>query len=87
MCPKPNDTGSALSKKSHVEDFPDSIPGLFNALTEKPDNLERWTSFTYPIDFDTTLFAPRKEMKLHFRKSIYFHFSNRNSYKQINLST
>jgi len=66
MCPKPNDTGgSSLSKKSHVEEFTEKVTGLFQVLTEYPDPQDRWMSFTYLIDLDSTLFAPKKEIKLH----------------------
>lgn len=76
MCPKPIDTGSSLSKKSHVEDFPDSdqIKDLFKLLTEEPDPQDRWTSYTYPIDIDTTQFSPKKEMKLHLQSTEQQHY-------------
>ncbi|KAF7273515.1 twisted gastrulation BMP signaling modulator crossveinless [Rhynchophorus ferrugineus] len=64
MCPKPNATSSPLSKKSHVEDFQETIPQLFRALTEGPDSLNRWNSTTFPIDIDVTHYANKKEMKL-----------------------
>lgn len=68
MCPKPNDTGgSSLSRKSHVEEFTEKVTGLFQVLTEYPDVGNRWTSFTYAIDLDTSFFAPKKELKLHMR--------------------
>lgn len=66
MCPKAmDDGGGTLSSKSHVEDFAEKVAGLFQVLTEAPDPQNRWTSFTYAIDLDATLFAPKKEMKLH----------------------
>ncbi|XP_067004001.1 twisted gastrulation protein homolog 1-A [Anabrus simplex] len=67
MCPRHNETDNSLSKKSHVEDFPEPIPRLFNALTEEPDPLERWVSHTYPIDLDATPFHVKlnKELKYH----------------------
>lgn len=70
MCPKPNDTGSALSKKSHVEDYTDFIPGLFHALTAEPDKDLRWTTFTFPIDIDISQYSPKpeKEIKYYLRK-------------------
>ncbi|XP_066250432.1 twisted gastrulation protein homolog 1-A [Euwallacea similis] len=65
MCPKPNATTSALSKKSHVEEFSESsVPGLFNALTEAPDVLGRWNSTTFPIDIDVSQYSNKKEVKL-----------------------
>ncbi|KAF5269541.1 hypothetical protein FQA39_LY08730 [Lamprigera yunnana] len=66
MCPKPADAGgTSLSTKSHVEEFAEKVSGLFQVLTEDPDPQNRWTSFTYAIDLDATLFAPKKEIKLH----------------------
>ncbi|ENN75829.1 twisted gastrulation protein homolog 1-A-like [Dendroctonus ponderosae] len=64
MCPKPNSTTSPLSKKSHVEDFQETIPGLFSALTEAPDTLNRWASKTFPIDIDLSQYSNKKEIKL-----------------------
>lgn len=70
MCPKPNDTGSPLSKKSHVEEFPEYVEGLFQALTVEPDSEQRWTTFTFPVDHDLEIFNPKpeKEIKYHLRK-------------------
>ncbi|XP_078043721.1 twisted gastrulation protein homolog 1-A isoform X2 [Augochlora pura] len=67
LCPKPNITDNPLSKKSHVEDFSEPMPGLFQALTAEPDAHERWLTFTFPVDFDMSLFTPKhdKEMKYH----------------------
>lgn len=72
MCPKPNNTGSLLSKKSHVEDISDAIPALFNALTEEPDAELRWTTFTFPVDHDLSMYSakPEKEIKYHLREFI-----------------
>lgn len=69
LCPKPNITDNPLSKKSHVEDFSEPMPGLFQALTAEPDPHERWLTFTFPVDFDMSLFTPKheKEMKYHMR--------------------
>jgi len=63
MCPKPNDTRSALSKQSHVEDLKLDFLDLFHALTEAPDSQDRWTSFTFPVDFNI-LSAPKSDIKL-----------------------
>ncbi|XP_050295472.1 twisted gastrulation protein homolog 1-like isoform X2 [Anthonomus grandis grandis] len=66
MCPKPNVTNNPLSKKSHVEDL-ESIPGLFNALTEEDNNThshDKWKSITYPVDIDISQYANKKEIKL-----------------------
>lgn len=72
LCPKPNLTDNPLSKKSHVEEFTEPIPGLFQALTDEPDPQERWLSFTYPVDIHISLFIPKieKETKYHTREFI-----------------
>lgn len=61
MCPKPNETRNALSKKSHVEDL-GGVPGLFQALTEETDEEDdKWTVFTFPVDFDAPFFGEKNE--------------------------
>lgn len=61
MCPRPNDTRNALSKKSHVEDL-EGVPGLFKALTEGHDDSDdRWTIITFPVDFDKTFYGGKNE--------------------------
>lgn len=67
LCPKPNVTDNPLSKKSHVEDFSEPVPALFQALTADADAQERWLTFSYPVDFDVSLFGPntKKEVKYH----------------------
>ena len=52
MCPKATTTPASLNKTSHVEDINDSIPELFDALTEEHDPTGRWTSYTYPVHRD-----------------------------------
>lgn len=70
MCPKPNDTRNALSKKSHVEEI-EGIPGLFRTLTEEPDIERRWSIFTFPVDFDAALYGSKFDMdtKVYLRKT------------------
>jgi len=51
MCPKPNITTNALSRKSHVEDLPEPIMTLFYALVSEPDLQQRWESLTFPVDY------------------------------------
>ncbi|KAJ8969498.1 hypothetical protein NQ314_001723 [Rhamnusium bicolor] len=65
MCPKPNDTGSVLSKKSHVEVFSESVPALFDVLTELPDPHNRWNSTLFPVDIDISQYEAKKDFKLH----------------------
>ncbi|KAK0181140.1 hypothetical protein PV327_003447 [Microctonus hyperodae] len=67
LCPKPNITENPLSKKSHVEDYSEPVPGLFQALTAESDQLERWISFTYPVDYDISLFQPNNEKEINYR--------------------
>ncbi|XP_055683051.1 protein twisted gastrulation [Lutzomyia longipalpis] len=70
MCPKPNETKNALSKKSHVEEL-EGVPGLFNALTDEADIDEKWTIFTFPVDFDAALYGA----KLDREHTFYVHSS------------
>lgn len=75
MCPKPNDTKNALSKKSHVEEL-EGIPGLFKALTEEADDEGKWTIFTFPVDFDAALYGPKeKDLKYYMSKLKISHFT------------
>lgn len=67
MCPKPNYTASALSKKSHVEDLPSPIPSLFEVLTSEPDREQRWLTFTYPVDFDLAVFKNHHDKQVKYR--------------------
>ena len=62
MCPKPNNTVSELSRKSHVEDLTEPTPDLFAALTDDRDTLQRWLTFTFPVDLDIKIFK-NKEIK------------------------
>lgn len=69
MCPKPNETRN-VSRKSHVEDL-EGIPGLFKALTEENDDEDdKWSIFTFPVDFEAVLLGPKgeKEFKYILRK-------------------
>lgn len=70
MCKKPNISDSALNKKSNVEDFQESAPGLFTALTEGPDTFNRWNSTIFPIDIDISQYANKKEVKLIMQQNI-----------------
>jgi hypothetical protein len=73
MCPKPNNTVSSLSRKSHVEIFSDPIPALFAALMSEPDTQQRWITFTFPVDFYMDPYRPKleKEFKYWTRKSLF----------------
>lgn len=74
MCPKPNYTTSALSRKSHVEDLTEAIPNLFQVLTAEPDPHQRWITFTFPVDFDITMFKPQLEKEFKYRTRMYSNF-------------
>lgn len=54
LCPKPSDTKNPLSKQSHYGEL-EGIPGLFNALLEDDD--EKWSVFTFPVDYDASLYG------------------------------
>ena len=49
MCPKPEHLEMDMSDTSHVEDLPKTYPELFQVLTEEQDELQRWLSFTFPV--------------------------------------
>ncbi|KAL1116960.1 hypothetical protein AAG570_004288 [Ranatra chinensis] len=66
LCPKPNYTTNALSKKSHVEEL-SAIPTLFDVLTSDPDTDRRWITFTYPVDFDLAMFKPQLEKEIKYK--------------------
>lgn len=69
MCPKSSDTRN-VSRQSHIGDL-EGIPGLFQALTEGSDEDEdKWTTFTFPVDFEAVLWGPKgeKEYKYILRK-------------------
>lgn len=71
MCPKPNHTVSALSSKSHVEDLPEAIPNLFQVLTSEADAQQRWITFNFPVDIDTSHYHPRLDKTIKYRTSMY----------------
>lgn len=71
MCPKPNETRN-VSRKSHVEDL-EGIPGLFKALTEEnDDNDDKWSTFTFPVDFEAVLLGPKGEKEFKYILREYF---------------
>ncbi|XP_076358176.1 twisted gastrulation protein homolog 1-like isoform X1 [Tachypleus tridentatus] len=63
LCPKPNDTDTDLSKKSHVEDLPEPIPALFTVLTEEEDHKLRWISYTFPAHITIITANGKNEIK------------------------
>uniref|UniRef100_A0A0A9YJJ3 Protein twisted gastrulation n=1 Tax=Lygus hesperus TaxID=30085 RepID=A0A0A9YJJ3_LYGHE len=67
MCPKPNYTVSALSQKSHVEDLPEALPNLFQALTSEPDiQQQRWITFTFPVDLNIAHLKPHHNREVKY---------------------
>ncbi|XP_055343077.1 twisted gastrulation protein homolog 1-A-like [Paramacrobiotus metropolitanus] len=63
MCPKAVSAPSNLSSTSHVEDLPDPLVELFNALTEEHDATGRWTTYTYPVQRDLSLFLGASQLQ------------------------
>ena len=49
FCPKVKISTNNLNEISHVESLDESIPELFDVLTEENDKLGRWTSIQYPV--------------------------------------
>lgn len=67
MCPKPSETRN-VSRQSHVEDL-EGIPGLFKALTEEDDeDADKWTTITFPVDFQTVVPKGDKTYKFVLRE-------------------
>ena len=52
------DDDDHLPHSSTVESLEDPITGLFGLLTEQPDALLRWTTYTYPAHLDILSFHP-----------------------------
>lgn len=67
LCPKPNISGSPLSRQSHVEDLPEPTPALFKALTNEEDLLDRWHSFTFPIDLPVSTLTPNQHKEVKYQ--------------------
>lgn len=74
MCPKPNETRSGLSTQSHVEEL-EGIPGLFKALTDTSDDEEKWSIFSFPVDFDAALYGAKLDRDFKFFLRKYFRLS------------
>lgn len=71
MCPKPNETRTGLSTQSHVEEL-EGIPGLFKALTDVADEEEKWSTFSFPVDFDAALYGAKLDRDFKFFLRKYF---------------
>jgi hypothetical protein len=46
----------------------DNIPGLFSALVDDPED-EKWTVFTFPIDFDASSSGSSNRQQVLMRKN------------------
>lgn len=57
LCPE-RSGGDNEERTSTVEELIDPIPKLFSLLTEEPDPLLRWTTYTYSAHFDLMGFKP-----------------------------
>lgn len=67
LCPKKpiQNPKSPLSKQSHFEEI-EGIPGLFNALLEDED--DKWSVFTFPVDYDSSLYGAKSKDSFYMRK-------------------
>lgn len=83
MCPKPNETRSGLSTQSHVEEL-EGIPGLFKALTDAADDEEKWSTFSFPVDFDAALYGAKldRDFKFFLRKYFGKHLTQQQQQQQ-----
>ena len=52
MCPLPNPE-EGFMRTSTIDILNDPIPDLFSVLTEEEDYLKRWTTYRYPVFFDS----------------------------------
>lgn len=88
MCPKPNYSSLRLSTASQVADLPEAIPNLFQVLTAERDPDERWLTFTFPVDFDISMFKPQLEKEYKYRTREYWllNLKFKNLYIQIAFS-
>ena len=57
MCPERSDKDNG-QRTSTVQELAEPIPALFRVLTEEPDVLLRWTTYTYSAHFDLMGFKP-----------------------------
>lgn len=57
-----------MNKLSHVEEYSEVAPELFNLLTEYPDTLERWQTFTFPFNIDIGDYKPKQVVKIEMSK-------------------
>jgi hypothetical protein len=63
LCPMPNATLSAgAPQKSVVADFEESVPQLWEALTDGEDLQGRWQKYTYPVDVKTQQPSKKEEV-------------------------
>lgn len=65
MCPKRNETRNSHSKESHVAEL-EGVPGLFKALTDESDDEEKWSVFTFPVDFDAALYGAKMDKDIKY---------------------
>lgn len=57
------------SKQSNIEDLPESIMILFDALVAEPDAEQRWEPLTFLIRFDAEVFKPNSKSKVELLQS------------------
>lgn len=75
MCPKPN-YSNRLNTESQVGVLSEAIPNLFQVLTSERDPHERWLTFTFPVDFDISMFKPQLEKEFKYRTRKYKNTKN-----------
>lgn len=52
-----------LNEISHIENLDESVPELFESLTEDNDTLGRWTSFKFPVQLEFENFEFKKKIQ------------------------
>lgn len=71
MCPKPNETRNELSKQSYTDEL-EGIPDYFRAVAETTDITDEWRTFTFPVDYDSTLYGDKLEKDIKYMMREYF---------------
>lgn len=50
ICPDASEHTALLRKHSQIGDFTEPVPELFKVLTEFPDEANKWSAETFPIN-------------------------------------
>lgn len=74
LCPKPNDTNrNGLALESLVGPL-DAVPDLYRAITAGPDDEEKWTIFSFPVDLDASVYGIKMDHDFNMNIRKYYNF-------------